>query len=240
MSKPPFTDDLITIVGTGYFQPISDLIENLFKSNAPAPHAMGTSCRENGYSASLVVLLVALLESFVSRIKFLRIDEIVSGSTVPDLLEKLFVDLPNKDLLEEVFLLRNIVIHNHVWHIDLSDIESNGAPTLATPKDLKFQTNKNYDPIIDLVTRRTRKLHLNASPSAVDRSDVGQVFEVVWSTLLFLNKRNFGHTPLAGQTVRFRGRFEQFGNLVQLFQTPHKKKSITAQPTRRAKARGLP
>lgn len=219
MSKPPVTDDLITIVGTCYFQPIADLIENLLKLSAPIPHPMGTSCRENGYSASLVVLLVALLESFVSRLKFLRLDEISPGKSVPDLLAELFPDLPNKDSLEEVFLLRNIVAHNHVWHLDLSDIEANGAPILATPKDLKFQTNKNYDPIVDIATKRTRKLNLSASPTAVDRNDVGRVFEVVWGTLLFMSQKNFGHTPLAGQTIKFRGRFAQFGDLVQLFKT---------------------
>lgn len=227
MSKPPVTNDLITIVGTCYFQPIADLIENLFKSKAPTPHPMGTSCRENGYSASLVVLLVALLESFVSRLKFLRQDDVNPGKSVPELLAELFPDLPSKDILEEVFLLRNIVVHNHVWHLDLSDIESNGAPILATPRELKFQTNKNYDVGVDVATKRTRKLNLNASPTAVDRNDVGRVFEVVWSTLLFMNQKNFGHTPLAGQTIKFRGRFEQFGDLVQLFKNSPSDNTLT-------------
>lgn len=239
MSKLSVTNDLITVVGTSYFQPIADLIENLLKKTAPAPHPMGTSCRENGYSASLVVLSVALLESFVSRLKFLRIDEISSGKSIPDQLADLFADLPNKNALEEIFMLRNIVVHNHVWHLDLTDIDSNVAPTLATPKELKFQTSKTYDTIVDISTKRTRTLHLNASPTAVDRNDVGRVLEVVWETLIFMNEKNFGHTPLAGQTIWFRGRFAQFGDLVQLLKVPSDANALTSQSTRRAKARGL-
>ena len=106
--------DLITIVGSSYFQPIADLTDNLLKNTAPAPYAAGTSSRENGYSASLTVLLVAVLESFVSRLRFLRNDEVPTGKSTPDMLADFFPDLPNKEDLIEVFLLRNIVAHNHV------------------------------------------------------------------------------------------------------------------------------
>jgi hypothetical protein len=209
--------DLITVVGTSYFQPIADLVENLLREKTPAPNAAGTSSRENGYSVSLVVLLIATLESFVSRLKFLRNDEVISGKSVPDLLVDLFPDLPNKNDLDEVFLLRNIVVHNHIWHLDISNVESTGAPILATPKELKFQTNKSYDSIIDVDAKRTRILKLNASPTAVNREDVGHVFKVVWETLLFMNGKNFGHIPLAGQMIWFKGKKAQFGELPALF-----------------------
>lgn len=48
--------------------------------------------------------------------RFFRMAEVVSEKDVPDQLLHFFPDLPNHDELKEVFLLRNIVVHNHVWH----------------------------------------------------------------------------------------------------------------------------
>ena len=212
----PVIQDIITIVGTSYFQPVADLIERMLQRPAAEESVVGASHFENGYAAAITVLLVAMLESFVSRVRFLRNNEVVNGKDVPDQLHLFFPDLPNKSELAEVFMLRNIVVHNHVWHLDISDVEEQGAPTLATPKDLKFQTKKSYDAIVDVGARKTTHLGLSASPTSVDRYDVGAVFSTVWKTLEFMNGKNFSHTPLAGQAVKFRGQLQPFGELLQL------------------------
>ncbi|WP_350152594.1 hypothetical protein [Nitrosomonas sp.] len=154
----------------------------------------------------------------------------MSGKDVPEQLQIFFPDLPNKEDLAEVFLLRNVVVHNHVWHLDVSDVEANGASTLANPKDLKFQTKRSYDAIVDLAMRKTRRLGLNVNPTAVDRWDAGVVFRVIWDTLLFMNAKNFSHTPLAGQTVQFRGKFEQFEKLGGLFPSSRKAQAESVPP----------
>ncbi|MBC7618767.1 MAG: hypothetical protein H7293_07220 [Candidatus Saccharibacteria bacterium] len=207
--------DIITIVGTSYFQPIADLIERMLKRPVGADNAMLSGHFENGYAAATAVLLVATLESFVSRVRFLRNAEVVIGKDVPDQLQIFFPDLPNHGELAEVFLLRNIVVHNHVWHLDVSDMEERGVATIANPKDLKFQTKRTYDDIVDIGTRKTVLLGLSASPTSVDRYDVGAVFRVIWATLKFMNEKNFSHTPLAGQTVCFDGKLQQFEELLE-------------------------
>ena len=212
--------NIITIVGTSYFQPIADLIDRMLKNPHTADNTTRSSHFENGYAAAATVLLVATLESFVSRVRFLRNGEVVSGKDVPDQLLHFFADLPNHQELAEVFLLRNIVAHNHVWHLDISAVEERGAPTIATPKDLKFQTKKSYDATVDLGTRKTVLLRLSASPTSVDRYDVAIVFRVVWATLKFMNQKNFSHTPLAGQTVHFGGKRQQFEDLLEHLPSP--------------------
>lgn len=208
--------DIITIVGTSYFQPIADLIERMLKRPAVPDNTTRSGHFENGYAAATAVLLVATLESFVSRVRFLRNAEVVSGKDVPDQLLHFFPDLPNHRELTEVFLLRNIVVHNHVWHLDVSAVDEQGVGTIASPKDLKFQTKKSYDAIVDVRTRRTVLLGLSASPISVDRYDVGAVFRAIWTTLKFMNGKNFSHTPLAGQTVQFGGTLQQFEELIEL------------------------
>jgi hypothetical protein len=146
--------DIITIIGTSYFQPIADLINRMLKRPATAESPVQSSHFENGYAAASTVLLVATLESFVSRVRFLRNSEVVSGKDVPDQLLHFFPDLPNHKELAEVFLLRNIVVHNHVWHLETSATEERNGAKIASPKDLKFQTKKNYDAIVNPETRK--------------------------------------------------------------------------------------
>ncbi len=205
--------DIISIVGTSYFQPVADLIERMLQHEPVASNSSRTGHYENGYAAAITVLLVAILESFVSRVRFLRNTEVVPGKDVPDQLEIFFSDLPHKTELAEVFLLRNIVVHNHVWHLELGEGSEAIATTLANPKELRFQTKKTYDTIVDVATRKTQVLGLSASPTSVDRYDVGVVFDIVWKTLRFMNAKDYSHTPLAGQDVRFGGKRYQFSEL---------------------------
>ena len=214
MSSPAIPD-IVTVVGSAYFQPIADLVQNLLRRPPGGPFPAGMGVRENGYSASLVVLLVAVLESYTARLRFVRNSELTAGGrSTPDLLAEYFPDLPTKEELIEVFLLRNVVVHNHIWRLDVSDYEAAGSPTLSSPQELGFQPNQHYDAVVDVEARKTRKLGLPASPTAVGRRDVLKVFEVVWSTLTFMNRKDFRHTPLGGRTVGYGGKFRQFEELI--------------------------
>lgn len=211
--------DIITIIGSSFFQPIGDLVARMVEKDAPEPAAMGTTDRENGYAAAIVILLVACLESYVARIRFTRRDEIAAlkgGLSVPDLLLQLFPELPGHGDLIEVFLLRNLVLHNHLYHIDVATGAVHEAATLAGPKDFGYQVNQHFAQSVDLSTRKTKRLSLNASPTAVDRSDVRQVFNVVWRTLQFMHNTNFSDTPIGVvRSISFRGKRIQFEQLIR-------------------------
>lgn len=211
----PAIPDVISVIGFSYLQPITDLLENLLKKPLSGKGPAGVSMHENGYSASLVVLLVALLESYTARVRFVRRSECIAGNkSTPDLLSEYYPSLPTKDELVEVFLIRNVLAHNHIWHLDVSDFDNLGAPTLATPQELGFHTNKHYEQVVNVETRTTRLLELNISPTSVNRTDVRKVFYVVWRTLKFMNNISFSDTPLAGSTVRFRGGRFKFEDLL--------------------------
>lgn len=203
--------DVITIVGSAYLQPITDLVDKLLTKPVSKRGPGGTSMHEHGYSAALIVLLAALLESYTARLRFVRREEsIPSGLNTPDLLERYFPTLHNQDDLTEVFLTRNSIIHNHIWHLDISDFAASGTPTIANPYDLGFKPNKNYAEFVDFDKRVTKKLRMNVDPTAVNRFDVLTAFEVVWGTLKFMNAENFQHTPLAGSGVTLRRRRCEF------------------------------
>ena len=107
----PAAGDVVTVVASAYFQPIADLIQNLLRKEPGGPFPGGSGVRENGYLASIVVLLVAMLESYTSRLRFVRNGEVTAGGrSTPDLLMDYFPDPPTKDELLEIFLLRNVVV----------------------------------------------------------------------------------------------------------------------------------
>ncbi|MDO9319855.1 MAG: hypothetical protein Q7V56_16900 [Gammaproteobacteria bacterium] len=190
-------------------------MDKLLSRPISKPGPAGVGMHENGYSAALVVLLIAVLESYTSRVRIMRKSEISGDTNTPALLSKLFPALPTKDELVEVCLVRNVVAHNHVWHLDVSDFHNAGAPTIANPRELGFKPNQNYDVVVDVATRTTRLLRLNISPTSVDRTDVWKVFDVTWRTLKYMNAQNFSDTPLGGSTVAFRGKRREFADLLQ-------------------------
>lgn len=211
----PAIPDVISVVASSYMQPIAALLDNLLKNPISGKGPAGTSMHENGYSAASVVLLVALLESYTARLRFKRHSEGIDGNvSTPELLGKYFPSLPNKDELIEVFLIRNVLAHNHIWHMDVLNFDVAGASTISTPKDLGFQPNKHYEQVVNVASRSTRLLGLNIIPTSVDLTDVRKVFDVTWRTLKFMNAQNFDHTPLAGSTVRFRGEWWEFGDII--------------------------
>jgi hypothetical protein len=204
--------DIVTIIGPSYFQPITDLVARMIAEKRPRPDPSGSGFRENGYAVSISILLVALLESFVARLRFCRNDELPGAMNIPDLLLHMFPDLPNHGELMEVFLVRNIILHNHIWNIDVRN-SPESAPTLKSPHDLKTQTNKNYIELVDQVARKTKLMKLNASPVSIDRGDVYKIFKTVWDTLMFMNHKDFTVCPLSNDQVAFNKRRMRFSEI---------------------------
>lgn len=206
--------DIVTIIGSSYFQPIADLVAKLITiEQCSIGNPSGAGWRENGYAASISILLVALLESFVARLRFCRNDELPGPANVPDLLFHMFPDLPNYDELKDVFLVRNIILHNHVWNIDVRN-SPDSAPTLKTPHDLKTNTNKNHAELVDQSKRKTKFMNLNASPTSIDRGDVFKIFNSVWNTLQFMNGKDFRICPIPGGRVAFNKKEIEFPEII--------------------------
>ena len=205
--------DTISIVGSSYFQPIADLVDKLLKVAERRPDRDHPTHAENGYAAAVCVLLVALLESYTARVRFKRGSEITGTLDIPSLLGSLFPGLPTAAQLPEVFLLRNMLVHNHVWHLDNP---GGGAPgsTIAAPRALGFSLKKTYDDLVDVAQRRTVLLGLSAVPTEVGLREARIVFEAIWKSLEHMSAIDHDHTPLGGRTVGFRGQHRQFDTLL--------------------------
>lgn len=207
--------EIVTVIGTSYCQPIADLIGRLLSHTRMPADAASAGYPENGYSVSIAILLVALLESYVARLRYLRAQELpTTGKSAPDLLLTLFPTLPNHAALREVFLLRNVVLHNHIWELDVRLRDEGEVAAMRSPQDLHFQVNQHYDAVVDKTTRRTKLLALSMNPIGVDRADTYKVFDVVLATLSFLrlHEPNLGFR--AETSVAYAGRRMKFSDLL--------------------------
>ena len=71
MARP--TEKLVSILGSSYFQPIANLVERWHQWTHHRPNKVQSGFYEHGYSASVILLLVAMFESYIVRLSFPRL-----------------------------------------------------------------------------------------------------------------------------------------------------------------------
>lgn len=204
---------LVTIVGSAYCQPIADLLDRALTDKRPRPNKIQSGFYENGYATSVVLLLVALFESYVSRLRFVQRDKVpVTARSAVDVVLAVYPRMRHIKALTDVYILRDLLIHNHLWEIDY---EWGGAPSMVlrgATKDPAYGDRKYIDRV-NAATRRTKALGLTVLPSRVDRTDVLKVFDTIWKTLLIFEGSDRFQCYVSHEHVRFRGKTVLFSML---------------------------
>src|SRR4030066_1748971 len=111
LPTPP--EGYISVIGTSYLHPITTLLDALDSHNPKGPNDVQSSTFENGYSASIIVLTVLLIESAISRTQY------IMGNKTPkkpiDFVRETYPTSGFPDKLEELFVTRDAIVHNHLW-----------------------------------------------------------------------------------------------------------------------------
>lgn len=210
---PRTASKLVTVLGSAYFQPISDIVYGLTRRTRNRPTRVQSGEYESGYSASAVLLLVAMFESYVTRVR------VVYPGLVPDTTRsaigavlKVFPKLRHRQALEDVYVLRDLLMHSHLYVVDYEW----GGPVPMVMKssalhpafgDKRSLARGNVD------TRRTRTLGLSVLPTRVDRRDLLKVFDTIWKTLLRFEKKSRSLCYVSHLHVRFAGKTILFSDL---------------------------
>lgn len=205
----------VSIVGSSYFQPIADLVDKLLKHPKHAPNAVQSGFYENGYAVSIILLLVAMLESYIVRVRYIH------NSMVPakirqaiEILIKVYPTFRLKKSLTDIYVLRDSIFHNHLWEIEYSWHSSPSMILHSASKNPAFGDIK-YAHRVNLKTRRTKALNLHVVPTRVDRRDAYKVFITVWKTLLYLESKDRSQCYISHIHVRFRKKTILFGELIK-------------------------
>lgn len=202
-------EEIITVGASCYFQPILDLCERLIQRPRETVRASRINYRENGYSRSIVLLSVVMLEAFVGRVSDQQSrlgtkgQPIARREKIPEYITKLRKSFTLEKSLTEVFVLRDAIAHGHVWSLEVSDHATRGAVLHSSRLGPGYGDNKHKDRV-NPRTRRTRALGLHIVPAAVGRSEVIKVIDVIHRVLTFLARKGL----LERNTLACRGRFQ--------------------------------
>ncbi len=206
-------EKMVTVLGSAHFQPIADLIDRLTSTERQRPNRVKSSSNECGYTAACVLLLVAMFESYVSRVRF------ANGSSVPNdhrhalaVVKFLYPRLRHRKSLEDIYILRDTLTHSHLWEIEY---EWGGSTPMALKSAALHPAygDKKFAQRVNLKTHRTKALRLSVFPSRVDRTDLLKVFCTIWKTLLLFEQADRFQCYVSHLHVRFRGETVLFSSL---------------------------
>lgn len=119
--------NMISIIGDSYFEPICALLEHLQRFDESEANEVQSGFYVNGFSASICLLAAACLESYTMRVRYLKKvgHAEIDKDPVVQYLPKVFSAFPYRKELIEIFIVRDIIIHNHLWEIGI-DWSDNG------------------------------------------------------------------------------------------------------------------
>lgn len=208
-----YSGQIVSIIGASYFVPISLLIEKLVELPKLSKNQVQVSSMENGHSASIILLLVSMFESYVMRVRYINRQNvpIERGQVVP-FIQNLYPDYDKIVELTEVFVVRDVIAHNHLWEIDYS-IGEDPSMSINAAKKEPSAGDRKYRGSVKPETMETTYLRLNVNPIKISRLDAYKVFEIIWETLLFFEKKNKNQCYVSILPVRFKDKNRVFGDL---------------------------
>ncbi|MCD6006187.1 hypothetical protein K7H08_15215 [Halomonas sp. IOP_6] len=113
--------EIVTIIGSSYFEAISTLLEKLDKHEKRSSSGFQVGYYESGFAASICILAVVALESYVMRSRYINKANgpDLNRLAVPEYLKGVYPDFPLHEETKEIFVVRDLLAHNHLWEIQL-------------------------------------------------------------------------------------------------------------------------
>lgn len=224
-------DETISVVASAYCLPITDLVEKLL-AQAPRKVVAGNVAHsENGYALAIVLLLVVMLEAYIGRVNDLQIRKGTRGKprpprgprqpavSIPDYILLLRKSFGLQKSLTEVFVLRDVIAHGHVWTLTTKQKEYENPVLLSAQLGLLYGDGK-YRAAINPKTNRTKITGLNLIPSAIGVREVAKVFDLVWKVLEFLVRHRLLERNVMSYGIRFKRQRLNFWELRHVVRKP--------------------
>ena len=117
------------------------------------------------------------------------------------------------DKIEELFVVRDVIAHNHVWEAQFQWDDEGGLKLMSTQLRQGYGDTK-FRRVIDGSTRKTRRLDLNVFPTRICRVDAIAVLKVAVDFLLFLENEDRRYFYISPVSVEYHGHHISFVDLV--------------------------
>lgn len=203
--------EYVTVIGNSYIYPISDLLKTLVDFETKGVNQVQTSVKENGYSVSVIALIVLYIESMSVRIKFERKD--FSNQSAFKFLGNL-IDDPNLiNKIKELFVLRDCIAHNHLWHAKYKlNEEQDEMHLLEAELNSHFGDDK-FKEVINWEDRSTKELKLNLFTTRINFQDVQIVVKTLKEFIEHVGSLGFRHLVSFEKVINRNG--DNFQKLIQ-------------------------
>jgi hypothetical protein len=194
--------EYVSLLFASLLQPIVDLFDLMEQKEPKGPNEVQASRAENGYAASIAILAALVIESACNRVRYVRGDVDRKGA-VQTLRELQAAGLA--DDVEEIFVLRDVIAHNHMWEATIADDDVKGLVVVSATKRPGYGDDK-FDRVVDLATRRTRRLHLDVFPNRIHRQTAIVALEKCVEVLRFLENSDSSFVGSTDPHVIWRSR----------------------------------
>ena len=130
-----------------------------------------------------------------------------------DFFKSLYPNFKLFDQLIEAYVLRDVLVHNHLWEVDFTWNDKSSMILINAVLD-SISGDKKYRNCVDLEKRETKLLKLNILPVRVNRQDVRKVLSIVWKGLLFLESKDRNQCYVSDHCVKRNQKMVKFADLV--------------------------
>lgn len=212
---------LITVIGANYVENVvPELFEKSFESYSIKDFSkryFQVSTHENTFATAGIVLTILAFEAYRNRIYYLEKEKV---GKVPEDLASIFYKKDSsfpknqlEDVLKEIFVLRDVIIHNHIYKVTVFTddewemIGHRQALLQGYGDDKKFRNSVNNR------TRKTKILGLNVQPIKIGFEDLLTTL-IIFDTFVGISNK-----VLSSAYVPFRFMYEFEGEWIEELST---------------------
>ncbi|NHZ84917.1 MAG: hypothetical protein GWP19_03440 [Planctomycetia bacterium] len=205
-------EEFVSCIGVSTAYSIVELCKALDKVPFNAPNRLQSSTVEQGLSCSIILLSVAMTESALNRTRYIIGEK---HNRALDFFRMQFDSKATADDLEETYVLRDVITHNHMWKVSVPNSSNLNDPRIKHIL-LPGYGDKKFRKVINMNTLKTKRLSLNIVPTIVNRKDVLVVLDVVWRICVILQSEDSRYFPLENYPFKWAdSKYLKFPGLVQ-------------------------
>lgn len=214
--EPAQTDEqwLLSVISLGYLERAVDLWQMLLweiptEAVTALPQGARVAPMESYFSASICILALIGLDGSLARCAYLREPSLASSrhSTWGSLARELDSGMPKGliDALGELIVLRDALVHNHLWKVGFQ-LSEDQADSMLQPHLTPGFGDSKHPADTDRASNRTLgPLRLELIPTQLTRQEALIVFGAIWEVLSRLESvLGCGHVAVTNFHVNVR------------------------------------
>src|SRR5690606_34218681 len=130
---------------------------------------------------------VLLIESVINRIQYLRGENPLKKPI--KFVRDTFPTNGFADYLEELFVVRDVIAHNHIWEAQIFWDENYDLKLISANLSAGYGDNK-FNQVVDPKSRSTKLLKINLFPTRISKQDCVITLKRAVEFLLFLENQD--------------------------------------------------